>query len=550
LTSVVIPSPNPGYNIACLSEFNPNGTVTQDGTSGSATTATGSSAPTGTATVSAGATDGVFALVTSQYSWGTTLSSPTGGFSQASQGSNGSHGAGVGNVLALLYLLNPSSGPHSSSMTVSPADQTQGIIAAFSAGASSPGGTLTARSRSATMIFGGTVSVLIYPSYYAAKPATLQLRAADETAAITLKARPASLSIECLTTTTLSVLATGTWQASRVQVSAAATTSFPGTLTAAARRAKLVVAAGIPPVPVITLVARHASFNAAAVQSFNPNLYLAAQQASLSFSVAQASGASFTLHAQPASILLGGQSRLGPLELHARPASLSFSVVATASGTLTLRAQPAVLRFTIQGNTGSTGPYVYHVYANNGNAGPVDFSNPVFITPGLSYTPPPLATPSDTTWVVHTYDPVTQLEDNAPDTVVRLILNDAAQDTTTLPNAPRALTATPKPGGTALVSWSYFRNKNTAQASGFNVYVGPWPTPNYLNPAAVVPASVNLNLYSGTIGGLVDTRLYAVGVRSYNANGEEGNINVVKVVGVNEVPEQIVMVAVNLETGT
>ena len=59
---------------------------------------------------------------------------------------------------------------------------------------------------------------------------------------------------------------------------------------------------------------------------------------------------------------------------------------------------------------------------------------------------------------------------------------------------------------------------------GFNVYLGPGATPDYATPAAVVAYGSGLfNTFVADLSGLTDGAVYSIGVRAFNASGEEAN---------------------------
>jgi hypothetical protein len=111
---------------------------------------------------------------------------------------------------------------------------------------------------------------------------------------------------------------------------------------------------------------------------------------------------------------------------------------------------------------------------------------------------------------------------------------------TNLPAAPVGVSAWPIAGGGVRVVWAY----PASGATGFNVYVGIG-TPAYGSPAAVVPWSVRSLQVDLT--GLADATTYAVGVRAYNATGEEANTTTTTATTVASGPSAVVGLTVSTD---
>lgn len=172
----------------------------------------------------------------------------------------------------------------------------------------------------------------------------------------------------------------------------------------------------------------------------------------------------------------------------------------------------------------------YHLYKSNGLGGPVDSSSPVATTSGLTATLS-VDIPSDTTFQVRAFDTVSGFTETNGDARVRVIVDDSGNDITNLPHAPWGLSAVPWGNGAVRVSWMA-----GGSCSGFQVYAGSG-TPSYATPLAdlrfidlVTPYSVVLSGLSGTV---------AVGVRAFDATGQEANTNTVSVAVVTSGPSPI-----------
>lgn len=172
----------------------------------------------------------------------------------------------------------------------------------------------------------------------------------------------------------------------------------------------------------------------------------------------------------------------------------------------------------------------YHVYANDGAGGPVDYTTPIATTASLTFLSAVLAAPSSTIFAVRAFDTVTGFEDLNNDARVTVNINAAGADIANQPIPPIALTGTAQAAGKALVRWraSVAGLPAGRLPTGFHVYQGT-PTVSYASPVATVPYVKGLVDYSRQITGLADETIYQFAVRSYNATAEEANTVVVSV---------------------
>ena len=164
----------------------------------------------------------------------------------------------------------------------------------------------------------------------------------------------------------------------------------------------------------------------------------------------------------------------------------------------------------------------YHVYQNDGAGGAVDYTTIVATTASLTYNVGPLNIPSDWTFAVRAFDTVSLLEEKNVDARVRIQVNAAGVDVSSLPNAPTALRVTPGKSGTATVIWLYSPIGQGGIPTGFHVYIGT-PTISYASPVATVSYAPALGTFTANLSGLTGGATYQVGVRSFNATGEESN---------------------------
>jgi hypothetical protein len=172
----------------------------------------------------------------------------------------------------------------------------------------------------------------------------------------------------------------------------------------------------------------------------------------------------------------------------------------------------------------------YHVYANTGAGDAINYASPVATVSALTWTSSTLSHPATWSFCVRAFDTVSRLEDQSVDCSVTLTLNTSGQDITNQPLPVLGQRAFPQPGGSVRVEWPYPVVNPARAPTGFNVYIGSGGSPNYSSPAATVLFEAGIaNTFFVNITGLTNGVTYCVGIRSYNANGEEQNTNTVSV---------------------
>jgi hypothetical protein len=172
----------------------------------------------------------------------------------------------------------------------------------------------------------------------------------------------------------------------------------------------------------------------------------------------------------------------------------------------------------------------YRIYKSDGLGGAVDYGTVIATVSALTWTCPPLAPSSDTTFAIRAYDTVSALSDRNTDARARVLIGPAGEDLTGLPNAPALPSARATAAGSAEVEWMYNAAGQGGAPTGFHVYSGT-PAVSYTTPVATVLYGDDRMPYSATLTGLVHGSSYQVGVRAYNASGEESNAVVVSVTG-------------------
>lgn len=165
----------------------------------------------------------------------------------------------------------------------------------------------------------------------------------------------------------------------------------------------------------------------------------------------------------------------------------------------------------------------YHIYANDGAGGQINYTSAVASTGGLSWTSGPLAAGGDYWWGVRTYSLATGLEEQNLDAAVEVVLDAAWVDVTRRPAPPTSLRASALAGGVVRVEWSDRRPAGVSRATGYRVYQGVGSV-DWTTVAADVPATAGIaGSYSTQLGPLTDGVAYLFGVRAYNATASETN---------------------------
>jgi hypothetical protein len=121
-------------------------------------------------------------------------------------------------------------------------------------------------------------------------------------------------------------------------------------------------------------------------------------------------------------------------------------------------------------------------------------------------------------------------EEQNLDCAVTIVLDSLGNDATNRPPAPVGLRAFATPAAGARVEWHYPPTRGVTAPTGFRIYIGIGGIPNYSAPSVTVPFdAVILNSCSAELSGLTDGVTYAIGVRAFNAWGEEANMSTVSV---------------------
>jgi hypothetical protein len=169
----------------------------------------------------------------------------------------------------------------------------------------------------------------------------------------------------------------------------------------------------------------------------------------------------------------------------------------------------------------SVGQLHYNVYGNSGSGDAIDYATPLAGVLATSWTSAPLA-PGAWSFGVRAADGYG--EEQNLDCAITIVLDAFGNDITNRPGPPVGLRVFPLAGATVRVEWHYPPTRGAGAPTGFNVYVGTGGIPDYSTPAALVPYGVGIfNAFVANLSGLADGVTYAIGVRSFNASGEEAN---------------------------
>lgn len=192
----------------------------------------------------------------------------------------------------------------------------------------------------------------------------------------------------------------------------------------------------------------------------------------------------------------------------------------------------------LDASTKPNGPTHYHIYANDGAGGPIDYTTPVATVSGLTWTTAPLTAPGSYRFGVRAFGSISLLEEINVDAAVLIELDAAGTDITNRPAAPFGLLAHCEAGGVVVAEWSHPGGTRANAPTGFHVYTGD-PTPNYSASVATVAASSSIaGIYRAKLTGLSDGPL-SVGVRAFNAVSEESNGDYVSLIVDGTAPDPV-----------
>lgn len=182
----------------------------------------------------------------------------------------------------------------------------------------------------------------------------------------------------------------------------------------------------------------------------------------------------------------------------------------------------------------------YHVYANDGAGGPIDYTSIVATTASLTWLSGSLAAGSDHLYAVRAFDTVSGLEEQNVDAVVRVVLDASQIDITMRPDPPAGLTVLATAAGGCRVFWHRDSLSSGAVPTGFSVYRTAGSVVNWASsPVATVTYQTGKLDYFADLTGLSHGVEYAIGVRAVNTYSHDGNTAQVIVTGDTTGPDAV-----------
>ena len=167
----------------------------------------------------------------------------------------------------------------------------------------------------------------------------------------------------------------------------------------------------------------------------------------------------------------------------------------------------------------------YHIYANDGQGGPVDYSTPIATVaaalgaPVGTFLTGALAAPSDNLFAVRAFDDVSGVEEANTDARVRVVIDGQGRDVSTRPNAVVGLAARWTVGDVALVSWGYATPGQGGAPARFAVTATPAPGGPGVAPVAPLSVTYTPGVagYGCRLDGLASTSGWTVQVTAVGA---------------------------------
>jgi hypothetical protein len=156
----------------------------------------------------------------------------------------------------------------------------------------------------------------------------------------------------------------------------------------------------------------------------------------------------------------------------------------------------------------------YHVYANDGQGGLVNYASPIATTTATTFTISSLASPSDNTFAVRAFDTVSGIEEANTDASVRIILDASGNDVTARPNSVIGLAAYPTSGGTCWVSWGYDEAGQGGPPLAFLATLTPVAPTTGTAASTTVSYVAGIPGYGCVLSGLVAGGSYQIAVQS------------------------------------
>ncbi len=170
----------------------------------------------------------------------------------------------------------------------------------------------------------------------------------------------------------------------------------------------------------------------------------------------------------------------------------------------------------------------YHVYTNTVGSTPIDYGSPVATVSATTWMSGTLRAPGTWRFGVRAFNG--NGEEQNLDCSVTIVLDAYGNDITNRPLPPTGLRAFATANGGVRAEWWYPPTAGAKAPTGFHVYCTAGSSVSYEAPSATVLYGSGLfNTFVSNIAGLSNGTQYAIGVRAYNASGEEQNTTAVAV---------------------
>jgi hypothetical protein len=170
----------------------------------------------------------------------------------------------------------------------------------------------------------------------------------------------------------------------------------------------------------------------------------------------------------------------------------------------------------------------YNVYGSPGPGLPIDYGVPLAQVQDLAWTSASLAAPG--IWSFGVRAAGAGGEEQNLDCAVSIAVDADGADITDIPSPPIALRAIPTAGAGVTIHWGYSSASGPRTPTGFHLYIGTGGAPDYAAPVQTIPfGAAILGGWTTRLIGLTDGTAYSIGVRAFNASGEEANTTSVRV---------------------
>ena len=146
----------------------------------------------------------------------------------------------------------------------------------------------------------------------------------------------------------------------------------------------------------------------------------------------------------------------------------------------------------------------------------VDYSAPLATVTSLSYVCSPLLNSTDSTFAVHAFDQVNQMEEANSDARIRLILDNQGSDVTAQPIAVEAVRLVPSLGGGGRVSWTFISSRRADPPTNFLINLYRGQTTIATGNIPFKPAQIG---YSFLFPGTLSPAVYTVWVIAVGTGG-------------------------------